>query len=78
LTVAAEAARARVVAGKVRVRAADLDMLVKLEGESRRAVRALGLKLEAGKPAHVPMRDQLAAELEAEAAEEADEDEAQA
>jgi hypothetical protein len=29
--------------------AADLDMLVKLEGEARRAVRALGLKIDAAK-----------------------------
>lgn len=45
LTVAAEAARARVLNGGTC--AADLDMLVKLEGEARRAVRALGLKLDA-------------------------------
>jgi hypothetical protein len=42
LTVAAEAARARVLNGGTC--AADLDMLVKLEGEARRAIRALGLK----------------------------------
>jgi hypothetical protein len=46
LTVAAEAARARVLNGGTC--AADLDMLVKLEGEARRAIRALGLKLDAG------------------------------
>jgi hypothetical protein len=44
LTVAAEAARARVLNGGTC--AADLDMLVKLEGEARRATRALGIKLE--------------------------------
>jgi hypothetical protein len=48
LTVAAEAARARVLNGGTseadRICAADLDMLVKLEGEARRAIRALGLK----------------------------------
>jgi hypothetical protein len=47
LTVAAEAARAAVLAGGKC--AADLDMLVKLEGEARRAVRALGLKIDAAK-----------------------------
>jgi hypothetical protein len=47
LTVAAEAARAAVLNGGSC--AADLDMLVKLEGEARRAVRALGLRPEAAK-----------------------------
>jgi hypothetical protein len=51
LTVAAEAARAAVLNGGSC--AADLDMLVKLEGEARRAVRALGLKPEAAKPDHL-------------------------
>jgi hypothetical protein len=54
LVTAAEAARARVLNGGTsetdRICAADLDMLVKLEGEARRAVRALGLKLDAAKP----------------------------
>jgi hypothetical protein len=51
LTVAAEAARAAVLNGGSC--AADLDMLVKLEGEARRTVRALGLKLDAAKPGAV-------------------------
>ena len=53
LTVAAEVARARVLeAGTC---AADLDMLVKLEGEARRAIRALGLKpLDVAKPGAAP------------------------
>lgn len=63
LTVAAEAARAAVLNGGGC--AADLDMLVKLEGEARRAVRALGLKLDVAKP-HVPLREQLAAEADEE------------
>jgi hypothetical protein len=61
LTVAAEMARAAVLNGGSC--AADLDMLVKLEGEARRAVRALGLKPDSAKP-HVPLREQLAAEAE--------------
>ena len=53
LTVAAEAARAAVLAGGSC--AADLDMLVKLEGEARRAIRALGLKpLDVAKPGAAP------------------------
>jgi hypothetical protein len=48
LTVAAEMARARILAGDNN--AADLDCLVKLEGEARRAVRALGFKTDAKKP----------------------------
>jgi hypothetical protein len=52
LTVAAEAARARVLNGGTC--AADLDMLVKLEGEARRAIRALGLKLDAGAAKPLP------------------------
>jgi hypothetical protein len=67
LTVAAEMARAAVLAGGSC--AADLDMLVKLEGEARRATRALGLKLDTAKP-HVPLRDQLATSAEADEAEE--------
>ena len=51
LIVCAEAARAAVLAGGSC--AADLDMLVKLEGEARRTVRALGLKLDAAKPGAV-------------------------
>jgi hypothetical protein len=52
LTVAAEAARARVLNGGTC--AADLDMLVKLEGEARRAIRALGLKPLDAKRAEAP------------------------
>ena len=77
LLAAAEQARAAVLTNGA-ASAADWDALVKIEGESRRAVRGLGLKDAAGAKPHVPMREQLAAELEAEAAEEADEDEAQA
>jgi hypothetical protein len=47
LTAAAEAVRARVLAGDA---TADLDALVKLEGEARRAVRALNI--ESGPPPH--------------------------
>ena len=61
LTVAAEMARAAVLNGGAC--AADLDMLVKLEGESRRAVRALGIKVNFARP-HVPLREQLEAEAE--------------
>ena len=68
LTCAAEAQRATVLNGGNN--AATLDALIKLEGEARRAVRALGLKLNAAKP-HVPLREQWAAEAEA------DEDEAE-
>jgi hypothetical protein len=49
LTVAAETLRARVLAGD----ASDLDTLVKLEGEARRAVRALGIK--SGPPPHAAL-----------------------
>jgi hypothetical protein len=48
LTVAAEMARANVLNGATTV--TDLEVLIKLEGEARRAVRALGLKTNA-KPA---------------------------
>lgn len=48
LTVAAEAARAAVLNGGSC--AADLDMLVKLGGEARRATRALALRIDAAKP----------------------------
>jgi hypothetical protein len=48
LTVAAEAARAAVLNGGSC--AADLDVLIKLENEARRAVRALGLKVDSAKP----------------------------
>jgi hypothetical protein len=58
LTAAAEVVRARVLAGA----SIDLSSLVKLEGEARRAVRALGIK--SGPPPHVPLRDRLAAEAE--------------
>jgi hypothetical protein len=61
LTAAAEITRAAVLNGGNN--AATLDALIKLEGEARRSVRALGLKLDAAKP-HVPMREQLAAELD--------------
>ena len=44
LTTAAEAVRARVLAGDA---AMDLELLVKIEGEARRAVRALNLKIAA-------------------------------
>jgi hypothetical protein len=44
LTTAAEAVRARVLAGDA---AMDLELLVKIEGEARRAVRALNLKTAA-------------------------------
>ena len=70
LTVAAEAARAAVLAGGCC--AADLDMLVKLEGEARRAVRALGLKVETPKRAEAssplpwsPLRARITASLPA-------------
>jgi hypothetical protein len=56
LTTAAEAMRARVLAGDPAV---NVDALVKLEGEARRAVRALGIKPQVR--AHVPMRERLAA-----------------
>jgi len=56
LTVAAETVRARVLVGDPAVNVADL---VRLEGEARRAVRALGIKPQAR--AHVPMRERLAA-----------------
>jgi hypothetical protein len=55
LTTAAETVRARVLTGD----ASDLDALVKLEGEARRAVRALGIKSQ--ERAHVPLRERLAA-----------------
>lgn len=48
LTAAAETVRARVLAGDVTL---DLGLLVKLEGEARRAVRALGIKGGGRKPA---------------------------
>lgn len=57
LTAAAEAVRSRVLAGDA---TADLGALIKIEGEARRAVRALGIK--SGPPAHVPLRDRLADE----------------
>ena len=44
LTTATEAVRARVLAGDA---AMDLELLVKIEGEARRAVRALNLKTAA-------------------------------
>ena len=44
LTTAAEAVRARVLAGDA---TADLDALVKLEGEAKRAVRALNINTHA-------------------------------
>ncbi len=62
LTAAVEVVRARVLAGAE----ADLGALVKLEGEARRAVRALGIK--SGSPPHVPLRERLAAEAAEEAA----------
>jgi hypothetical protein len=52
LTVAAEAARAAVLNGGTC--AADLDCLIKIEGEARRATRALGLKIETAKRAEAP------------------------
>lgn len=52
LTCAAEAQRATVLNGGNN--AATLDALIKLEGEARRAVRALGLKLNATKPHRRP------------------------
>jgi hypothetical protein len=52
LIVCAEAARAAVLNGGSN--AATLDALIKCEGESRRAVRALGLKLDAAKPGASP------------------------
>jgi hypothetical protein len=57
----AETVRAMVLNGGSN--AATLDALIKIEGESRRAVRALGLKPDSAKP-HVPLREQLAAEAE--------------
>jgi hypothetical protein len=71
LTVAAEIARARVLNGGTneadRICAADLDMLVKLEGEARRAIRALGLKIDAGaaKPLPPPLWSPLRARITA-------------
>jgi hypothetical protein len=50
LTAAAESLRARVLAGEVT--AAALEVVVKVEGEARRAVRALNLKTEP--PRRVP------------------------
>jgi len=58
LTCAAEAMRARVLAGDPAV---SVDALVKLEGEARRAVRALGIK--SGAPAKGPgLAEYLAAD----------------
>jgi hypothetical protein len=54
LTVAAEQTRAAMLTGA----AVDLDQLVKLEGEARRAMRTLGIKL--GPKPHVPLRDRIA------------------
>ena len=48
LTAAAEAVRARVLVGDA---TADLDALVKIEGEARRALRALGIP--SSPPPHV-------------------------
>jgi len=56
LTTAAEAVRAKVLAGDSTI---NLDALVKLEGEARRAVRALGIKSQ-GRPL-IPLRERLAA-----------------
>jgi hypothetical protein len=53
LTTAAEEARARVLNGDNN--AAALDCLVKLEGEARRATRALGIKVDSAKP-RAPVR----------------------
>jgi hypothetical protein len=64
LTVAAERARVLILTSRS-VLAADLEMLSRLEGAAARAVRALGIKDNGVKP-HVPLRDQLAAEIEAE------------
>ena len=60
LTVAAEMARAQLLNGQ-----ADPAIVVKLEGEARRAIRALGLKVDAKPPAPL-LRERLAAELELE------------
>jgi hypothetical protein len=60
LTVACEAARAAVLNGGANT--TEIENLIKLEGECRRATKALGIKLDA-KPAHIPLRDQLAAEI---------------
>jgi hypothetical protein len=62
LTVAAEMARYAVLNGAAK--ATDLDMLVKIEGEARRAVRALGLKADvkpiATTSSWSPMRERFA------------------
>lgn len=60
LTVAAETARARLLTGDVAV---NLEALVKLEGEARRAVRALGIKSGGRKPAPT-LADYLASRTE--------------
>ena len=57
LTTAAETARARLLAGNAAI---DLNALVKIEGEARRAVRALDIKSQPR--VHVPLRERLAAE----------------
>jgi hypothetical protein len=64
LTCAAERARALILTSPS-VLATDLEMLSRLEGAAARAVRALGIK-DAGAKPHVPLREQLAAEIEAE------------
>jgi hypothetical protein len=61
LTCAAERARVLILTSDS-VLAADLEMLSRLEGAAARATKALGIK-DAAKP-HVPLRDQLAAEIE--------------
>jgi hypothetical protein len=55
LTTAGECARKALLDGQ-----ADIALVVKLEGEARRAVRALGIKL--GPKPHVPLRDRIEAE----------------
>jgi hypothetical protein len=68
LTLASEHARA-VLLTSSSIGPNDLEMLTRLEGAALRAVRALGIRDNGAKP-HIPLREQLAAELEA------DEDEA--
>jgi hypothetical protein len=65
LLVAAENARAALLAGR-----GDVDQVVRLENLAARAVRRLGLR-PGGKAPHVPLRDRMMAEIEAEAAAEA-------
>ena len=67
LTAAAEAVRARVLAGDA---TADLDALVKIEGEARRTLRALGIE-RPKPPPHVPFWKRLDDADEEEAEEDA-------